>query len=47
MTKLDVDDRLSHAHGDDSKPLSAGLGAHDQLKERLKDNETQRKRADD
>ena len=43
--KADIDDRLTRARGR-LETLIGGLGAHDQLKKRLKDNETQRKRAD-
>ena len=43
--KADIDGRLSVAQGH-LETLIGSLGAHDQLKERLKDNETQRKRAD-
>ena len=43
--KADIDDRLTRARGR-LETLIGGLGANDQLKERLNDNETQRKRAD-
>ncbi|MDD9983497.1 MAG: hypothetical protein OXU81_19430 [Gammaproteobacteria bacterium] len=43
--KADIDGRLSVARGH-LETLIGSLGAHDQLKERLKENETQRKRAD-
>ena len=43
--KADIDDRLTRARGR-LETLIGSLGAHDQLKERLKDNETRRKRAD-
>ena len=43
--KADIDGRLSGARGH-LETLIGSLGAHDQLKERLKENETQRKRAD-
>ena len=43
--KADIDGRLSVARGR-LETLIGSLGAHDQLKERLKENETQRKRAD-
>ena len=43
--KADIDGRLSAARGH-LETLIGSLGAHDQLKERLKENETQRKRAD-
>ena len=41
----DIDDRLTRVRGR-LETLIGGLGAHDQLKERMKDNETQRRRAD-
>ena len=44
--KVDIDDRLSLASGR-LEALIGSLGAHDQLKERLKENETRRKRADE
>ena len=43
--KADIDDRLTRARGR-LETLIGGLGANDQLKERLNDNETQRKRTD-
>lgn len=43
--KADIDDRLTRARAR-LETLVGNLGAHDPLKERLKDNETQRKRAD-
>lgn len=43
--KADIEDRLTRARGR-LEALIGSLGAHDQLKERLKENETQRKRAD-
>ena len=43
--KADIDGRLTVARGH-LETLIGSLGAHDQLKERLKENETQRKRAD-
>ena len=43
--KADIEDRLTRARGR-LEALIGNLGAHDQLKERLKENETQRKRAD-
>ena len=43
--KADIDDRLTRARGR-LEALFGSLGAHDQLKERLKENETQRRRAD-
>ena len=43
--KADVEDRLTRARGR-LEALIGSLGAHDQLKERLKENETQRKLAD-
>ena len=42
--KADIDDRLSRARGR-LEALVGSLGAHDQLKERLKENESRRKRA--
>ena len=43
--KADIDGRLTVARGH-LETLIGSLGAHDQLKERLKENDTQRKRAD-
>ena len=43
--KADIDDRLTRARGR-LEALIGSLGAHDQLKERLKENEARRKRAD-
>ena len=43
--KADIDGRLSVARGH-LETLIGSLGAHDQLKERLKENDAQRKRAD-
>ena len=43
--KADIDDRLSRARGR-LEALIGSLGAHDQLKERMKENEARRKRAD-
>ena len=43
--KADIDGRLSVARGH-LETLIGSLGAHDQLKERVKENATQRKRAD-
>ena len=45
LDKADIDDRLSRARGR-LEALIGSLGAHDQLKERLKDNEVGRNRAD-
>ena len=45
LDKADIDDRLSRARGR-YEALIGSLGAHDQLKERLKENQTQRERAD-
>lgn len=44
--KVDIDDRLSHARGR-LETLIGSLGAHDQLKERLTENEARRKKADE
>ena len=44
--KVDIDDRLSHARGR-LEALIGSLGAHDQLKERLTENEARRKKADE
>ena len=44
--KVDIDARLSLASGQ-LETLIGSLGAHDQLKERLKENETRRKKADE
>ena len=44
--KADIEDRLTRARGR-LEALIGSLGAHGQLKERLKENETQRKRAGD
>ena len=44
--KADIDARLSRARGR-LEALIGSLGAHDQLKERMKENEAQRKRADE
>ena len=44
--KADIDDRLIHARGR-LEALIGSLGAHDQLKERLTENEAQRKKADE
>ena len=43
--KADIDDRLTRARGR-LEALIGSLGAHDQLEERLKENEARRKRAD-
>ena len=43
--KADIDGRLTVARGH-LETLIGSLGAHDQLKERLKENQTRRKRAD-
>ena len=43
--KADIDERQSRTRGH-LESLIGSLGAHDQLKERLKENEAQRKRAD-
>ena len=45
LEKADIDDRLARARGK-LEALVGNLGAHDQLLERLKDNEHRRKRAD-
>ena len=44
--KADIDDRLSHARAR-LEALIGSLGAHDQLKERLTENEARRKKADE
>ena len=44
--KADIDDRLSRARGR-LEALIGSLGAHDQLKERLTENEARRKKADE
>ncbi len=44
--KADFDDRLSRARGR-LEALIGSIGAHDQLKERLTENETRRKKADE